>query len=70
MVDVMFALVLSFLVAGETQNIIVTYTNTIEECETRASRINYIISKYPEATNIEVAKCKMLNVHINYGESA
>ena len=70
MVDIMFALVLSFLVAGETQNIIVTYTNTPEECENRANRINYIMSKYPEATNIKVAKCEMLNVHINYGESA
>ena len=69
MVDVMFALVLSFLVAGESQNIIVTYTNTPEECENKASRINYIISKHPEATNIQVAKCEMLNVQIYYGQN-
>lgn len=70
MVDIMFALVLSFFVAGETQNIIVTYTNTSEECENRASRINYIITQYPDATNIKIAKCEMLGVEIVYGQGA
>jgi len=66
----MFALVLSFFVAGETQNIIVGYSNTPAECENKADRINHIISKFPETTNIKVAKCEMLNVQIIYGEGA
>lgn len=67
MIDVMFALILSLMVEGKTQNIILNYSISPEECEEKVYRIKEILNKDKKITNIVQAKCVMLNVYVNNG---
>jgi len=60
----MFALILSILVEGQPQSMVVDYSLSADSCEQKAYRINKVISQNNNITNIMLAKCEMLNVFI------
>ena len=64
-IDVMFAFVLTFMVEGQPQNIIIDYTVTPVECEVKVNRIKKIITSPANTTNIVNAYCMLLNVHVD-----
>lgn len=68
MVDMLFALVLSILIEGQPQSMIVDYSLSADSCEQKAYRINKVISQDKNITNIMLAKCEMLNVFISDGK--
>lgn len=70
MIDVMFALILSLMVEGKTQNIILNYSISPEECEEKVYRIKEILNKDKKITNIVQAQCVMLNVYVNNGTTS
>ena len=61
----MFAFVLTFMVEGQPQNIIIDYTVTPVECQVKVNRIKEIITNPANTTNIVGAHCMLLNVHVD-----
>ena len=64
-VDIMFAFILTFMVEGQPQNIIIDYSVTPVECEVKVNRIKEIIKRPENTTNIVNAYCMLLNVHVD-----
>ena len=64
-IDVMFAFVLTFMVEGQPQNIIIDYTVTPVECQVKVNRIKKVITSPVNTTNIVDAFCMLLNVHVD-----
>ena len=65
LIDVMFAFVLTLMVEGQQQKIIIDYTITPVECQVKVNRIKKIINSPANTTNIIDAYCMLLNVHVD-----
>ena len=65
LIDVMFAFVLTLMVEGQPQKIIIDYTVTPVECGVKVNRIKEIIKSPANTTNIVDAHCMLLNVHVD-----
>ena len=61
----MFAFVLTFMVEGQPQNIIIDYSVTPVECQVKVNRIKKVITNPANTTNIVDAFCMLLNVHVD-----
>ena len=61
----MFAFVLTFIVEGQPQNIIIDYSVSPVECQVKVNRIKKIINSPANTTNIIDAYCMLLNVHVD-----
>ena len=64
-IDVVFAFVLTFMVEGQPQKIIIDYSVTPVECGVKVNRIKKIINNPANTTNIIDAYCMLLNVHVD-----
>ena len=64
-IDIMFAFVLTFMVEGQPQNIIIDYSVTPVECEVKVNRIKKVITSPENTINIVDAFCMLLNVHVD-----
>ena len=61
--DYIFAFVLTLLVNGAEVSYPISYSNTLEECKARSTRVVYILKLIePPLTNIKGAKCVQINV--------
>ena len=61
--DIIYAFVLTLMVNGAEINYPISYSNTLQECQSQAVRVSYILKLIePELTNIKKAKCVTINV--------
>ena len=61
--DIIYAFVLTLFVNGAEVNYPISYSNTLEECKARTTRVVYILKLIePPLTNIKGAKCVQINV--------
>ena len=61
--DIIYAFVLTLLVNGAEVNYPISYSNTLEECKSKAVRVTYILKLIePQITNIKKASCVTINV--------
>ena len=61
--DIIYAFVLTLMVNGAEVNYPISYSNTLQECQSKSVRVSYILKLIePELTNIKKAKCVTINV--------
>ena len=61
--DIIYALVLTLMVNGAEANYPISYSNTIQECQEKSTRIMFILKQAkPDFTNIRRVKCVQINV--------
>ena len=61
--DIIYAFVLTLMVNGAEINYPISYSNTLEECQSKAVRVSYILKLVePQITNIKKASCVTINV--------
>ena len=61
--DIIYAFVLTLFVNGAEVNYPISYSNTLEECQSKSVRVRYIFKLIePPLTNIKRASCIQINV--------
>ena len=61
--DIIYAFVLTLMVNGAEVNYPISYSNTLEECQSKAVRVSYILKLIePQITNIQRASCIHISV--------
>ena len=61
--DIIYAFVITLIVNGAEVNYPISYSNTLQECQSKAVRVSYILKLIePQITNIQKASCIQINV--------
>jgi len=62
-VDIIYAFVITLMVNGAEVNYPISYSNTLQECQSKAARTVYILKLIePPLTNIQRASCVNITV--------